>query len=411
MNVITISREYGAGGGEVARRLADLLKWELLDRELLHQAAALEHLPDAELERLDEKAVSLADRFRLHPTHQRYIHGLTEAARQAARRGHVVLVGRGLRHLLGDWPGAFHLRLVAPREWRAQRMALRESWSAAQALAKCLEVERTRARFLRYFFGHAAVSPEQYDLVVNSGRVPLEVILEGVAAAVRESADKEWPGADAAKGQATETGGSGAARLLTLAPELGAGDTGFARTLAVRLKLRVYDPGLLDQEAQGLGLTGAEVEQIDEQPSGIFERFRPRSIHQRCFETMGQITQELAERGNVLLVGRGGSRFWKDQASALHVRLVAPMDKRIRRVMEHYWLREEGARSLITQSDTQRRRFYSACFGADWADPLEYHLTLNTGRLGPLAVDLLAFFAQRHWDGTAAGTAAPRART
>ncbi len=53
MNVITVTREYGAGGYDVARRLAEVLGWELLDRQLLHQAAAVEHLPDAELERLD----------------------------------------------------------------------------------------------------------------------------------------------------------------------------------------------------------------------------------------------------------------------------------------------------------------------------------------------------------------------
>jgi hypothetical protein len=41
MNVITIAREYGAGGGEVARRLADALGWEMLDRELLHRAAEI----------------------------------------------------------------------------------------------------------------------------------------------------------------------------------------------------------------------------------------------------------------------------------------------------------------------------------------------------------------------------------
>ena len=93
MKVVTITREYGAGGGEVAQRLADALGWEVLDRELLHQAAEIEHVPDAELERLDEKAVSMADRFRLHPPHQKYLHGLSEAAHQAAQRGHVVLVG------------------------------------------------------------------------------------------------------------------------------------------------------------------------------------------------------------------------------------------------------------------------------------------------------------------------------
>src|SRR5439155_20044832 len=103
-NVITVSRAYGAGGGETARKLAEALGWELLDRELLHQAAAIEHVPDADLERLDEKALSLADRFRLHPPHQHYIHGLTEAARAAAARGNVILAGRGTRQLLRERP-------------------------------------------------------------------------------------------------------------------------------------------------------------------------------------------------------------------------------------------------------------------------------------------------------------------
>src|SRR5207237_5143249 len=107
-------------GYEHAQRLAEALGWELLDRQLLHQAAAVEHLPDADLERLDEKAISLADRFRLHPPHQRYIHGLTEAARQAAARGNVILVGRGTGQLIPESPDVLHLRLTAPKEWRAR---------------------------------------------------------------------------------------------------------------------------------------------------------------------------------------------------------------------------------------------------------------------------------------------------
>ena len=89
MNVITITREYGAGGGEVARKLAEALGWELLDRELLHQAAEVEHVPDAELERLDEKALTMGDRFRLHPPHEKYLHGLKLAVSSAAERGNV----------------------------------------------------------------------------------------------------------------------------------------------------------------------------------------------------------------------------------------------------------------------------------------------------------------------------------
>src|SRR6185437_16718150 len=160
--------------------------WELLDSELLHQAAAVERVPDAELEPLDEKARSMTDRFRLHPPHQRYMHGLTEAVRQAAIRGRVVLVGRGARQLLDDMPHAFHLRLVAPPDWRIQRMALREGWPMEEAKMRCLEMDRSRDRFMRYFFGAEALQPEQYDLVVNTDRMPLDDVAASVLALMQE---------------------------------------------------------------------------------------------------------------------------------------------------------------------------------------------------------------------------------
>jgi cytidylate kinase len=388
MNAITVSREYGAGGGEVARNLAALLGWELLDRELLHQAAEIEHVPDAELERLDEKAISLADRFRLHPPHQKYLHGLTEAARQAAGRGRVILVGRGTRQLLGEGQTVLHVRLVAPRDWRVARMARMEGWSSEEALARCTAVDRTRERFTRYFFGPDALQPAQYDLVANSGRVPLDDVVALIVALVR---------GDGSSGVTSVSG----PRVLTLARELGAGDTGFAPTLADRLGLRVHDRELLEQEAVRLGVPEAELEKVDEQPAGIFQRFRPGSLYQRYFEALGKLMNELAERGEVLLVGRGGSCYLRDHPRAFHVRLVAPMPVRLRRVMEHRWLREEPARQLIAQSDAQRRSFYVSYFGADWSSPLEYHLTVNSGRLGPLAVDAVAFAAERHWQPTA----------
>jgi cytidylate kinase len=388
VKVVTVSREYGAGGGEVARRLAEVLGWELLDRELLHQAAAVEHVPDADLERLDEKAVSMADRFRLHPPHQQYLHGLTEATRRAAARGNVVLVGRGARHLLGDAPDAFHLRLVAPREWRVRRMAALEAAPPEQVLARCLEADRTRERFTRYFFGAAALRPDQYDLVANTGRVPLDDVASVVAALLRDD------------GVRTPVAGPSGRRVLTLARELGAGDTGFAPTLAERLGLRVWDRDLLEQEAVRLGVPESELEKIDEQPAGIFERFRPGSLHRRYIEALRQLMNELARRGDVLLVGRGGSRFLREDARAFHVRLVAPMPVRVRRVMEHRWVREAPARQLIARSDGQRRRFCESYFGADWADPLEYHVTVNSGRLGPPAVDLVADAAERSWAAT-----------
>jgi cytidylate kinase len=385
MNVITVSREFGAGGYEVAHRLAETLGWELLDRELLHRAAAVEHLPDAELERLDEKAVTLADRFRLHPPHEKYIHGLTEAARQATAKGNVVLVGRGTGQLIPESPNVLHLRLVAPKDWRAQRMARKEGWTLEHAVARCTEEDRSRDRFMRYFFGQEPFRLSRYTMVANTGRIPLDDVVAAVVALLRE---------DLSRGQAPS---QGKGRVLTLSRELGAGDTGFAPTLGERLDLHVYDRALLEQEAARLGVTEDELEQVEEHSAGIFERFRPGSLYQRYFEAIRLLLNELSARGEVLLVGRGGSGFLRDFPRAFHVHLVAPADIRVRRVMEHRWLREGQARQLIARSDAERSGFYQNYFGADWSDPLEYHLTVNSGRLGPSAVDLVAFAAERHW--------------
>jgi cytidylate kinase len=385
MKAITITREYGAGGGEVAKRLAEALGWEVLDRELLHQAAQIEHVPDADLDRLDEKAVSTADRFRLHPPHQKYLHGLTEAARQAAQRGNVVIVGRGSRHLLGDMPEVFHLRLVAPREWRAERMARLEGWSLDQARARCREVDRTRELFARYFFGDPAVQPAQYDLVVNTARVPLEEVTCVVAAIVRPGSAEAISSSPAHR------------RVLTLSRELGAGETQFAAALAERLKMHVYDRELLEQEAVRLGVPEAEIEKIDERPAGIFQRFRPGSIYQRYIEALEKIIRELAQRGDVILVGRGGNYFLRDDPRTFHLRLVAPMPVRLRRVMEYRWVREKVAKKLVAESDAQRRNFSESYFGVDWANSLEYHITVNSGRLGSTALHLVSLATERHW--------------
>jgi cytidylate kinase len=385
MNVITVSREYGAGGYEVAHLLAEQLGWELLDRELLHRAAAIEHLPDAELERLDEKAVSLADRFRLHPPHQRYLHGLTEAARQAAARGNVVLVGRGTGHLLADFPHTLHLRLVAPLQWRAQRMASKEGWSPELALARCAEQDSTRERFNRYFFGEAPFQLWRYDLTFHTGRVQLGDVAACVAAVIR--GEINGPPLPAA-----------GPRVLTLSRELAACEDSLVASLAARLGLTVCDRELLDQEAQRLGVSKAEVEKVDEQPAGIFQRFRPGNLSQRYFETLGQIVTDLAARGNVLLVGRGGNFFLRDHPGAFHVRLAAPPLARVRRMMEHHWMREAPARAVLVASDNQRRRFCEGYFDGDWADPLQYHQTVNAARLGPAAVGAIVQAAVRHWE-------------
>ena len=382
MNVITITREYGAGGGELARRLAESLGWELLDRELLHQAADSERVPDAELERLDEKAISMADRFSLHPPHRHYLHSVKTAAEQAAQRGNVILVGRGARHLLGERAAALHLRLVAPKAWRAA------DGGPGRVVAA------------------AGPGPLHRDGPQPGPLHPLFLRRQsGLPGPVRPGGQHRHGSAGRRRGG----GGSGGTW------EFSGDDRRFRRPprspcraswgpasrasppLATRLAMRVCDRDLLEQEAVRLGIPQGELEKIDERPAGIFQRFRPGSIYQRYFEVLAQLMHELAGQGDVILVGRGGSRLLRDDPRAMHVRLVAAMDVRVRRVMEYRWVRESIAKKLVAESDAQRRSFYESYFGADWCSPLEYHITANSGRLGPAAVDLLALAAERHW--------------
>ena len=76
------------------------------------------------------------------------------------------------------------------------------------------------------------------------------------------------------------------------------------------------------------------------------------------------------------------------------------MPVRVRRVMDYRWVRESVARKIIAHSDAQRRGFYEGYFGVDWTNPLEYQMTVNSGRVGPAAVELLALAATRHWSRT-----------
>jgi cytidylate kinase len=384
MNVITVSHEYGAGASAVARSLAETLGWELLDRELLHQAAAVEHVPDADFERLDEHEIGLLDRFRLHPPHERYLHGLTEAVRLAAERGRVVLVGRGTRQLVGDRPNALHIRVVAPRSWRAERMARQEGWPADEAVTRCMAIDRTRDRFTRYFFGSAASVPAEYDLVANTGLVPLEDVVATALVLVR--------------GGAGEPASSGSGRaVLTLTHERGACDMHFVPTLAERLGLHLYDRELLERGAAQLHVTVAKLAATDERPSGIFRRLLVGDLPERYLDSLRRLMGELAARGGVLLFGRGGSHFLKGDPAAFHVRLVASTRTRLRQVMGERWVRESVARTMIATSDRDRQQYYASYLNADWSDPLEYHLTINSGRLGDKAQDVIAVAARRYW--------------
>jgi CMP/dCMP kinase len=247
-----------------------------------------------------------------------------------------------------------------------------------------VEVDGVRRQFTHFYFGDASIQPAEYDLVANTGRVMPEDVVAVVAAIVGKAA--QLP-AGVARGR----------RVLTLARELGAGDADFARALGERLGLRVWDRELLDREASRMGVPKSEVERIDEHPIAGLGGIPASGIEKRYFEALGHIMKELADQGESLIVGRGGSCFLRDHPWAFHVKLVAPITARKRKISEHRFLKEDQLRKVIAESDAQHRDFYQTYFKADWSSPLDFDMTVNCGRLGPAAVDLAAVAAQCHW--------------
>ncbi len=86
----------------------------------------------------------------------------------------------------------------------------------------------------------------------------------------------------------------------------------------------------------------------------------------------------LAKRGNVILVGRGANVVTRDLPHALHVRLVASLEKRVESIRRIRSMGQPAALELVRKEDRGRRRYLKKYFGADLEDPLLYHLVLNT---------------------------------
>lgn len=90
------------------------------------------------------------------------------------------------------------------------------------------------------------------------------------------------------------------------------------------------------------------------------------------------VIRELAMSEAIVINGRGSQLFLKDYPGALHVSIIAPLETRVKRVMEDFGLNEEAARKRIARYDKSRREFIKKYFKADIQDPMHYDLVINT---------------------------------
>ncbi len=183
--VLTVSREFGSGGGRIAKIVAERLGWKLIDRELIEAIACSAHVDPRVVTRFDERMESWVRRM-----NRRAMRGaalaagvmpedehcfdpevMTEVTRrivkQAHADGHCVIVGRGAQCILQDKADTFHVFVYAPFRDRVCRLRSRLG-SGVNIEERIHAVDGERADYLQQTFGKAWNNPHLYDLMISS---------------------------------------------------------------------------------------------------------------------------------------------------------------------------------------------------------------------------------------------------
>lgn len=173
--VVTISRDLGSGGAEIARRLADRLGVMLYDRQLLDAIAERAKVDRELMARLDERARNVRDSWLFgllsgqNTFLASYRHHLFDVLLCIAQEGGVV-VGRGAHIVLANRE-AFRLRVVGSAECCAARVAAREGIDTAAALARVRQTNKERDEFTYKLVRHHLTEAETFDLVLNTDKL------------------------------------------------------------------------------------------------------------------------------------------------------------------------------------------------------------------------------------------------
>jgi cytidylate kinase len=177
--------------------------------------------------------------------------------------------------------------------------------------------------------------------------------------------------------------------VITLSRHPGSlGDT-IARSLADRLNYRLVERGELVQLAERIG--GSDVAwdrapELRERSPSFWERLNEE--RRRYASVLRRVTTQLAEEGDVVIVGLGAGQLLKGLSHVLRLQIIAPMDVRLERVMERGFddvagpLSRDRARDLIRSRDRDSSGYMRYLFNIDWLEPQHWDLVINTGRFG-----------------------------
>lgn len=169
MAAITISRQMGSLGCGIAKTVAERLGFRMVWREVINQAAVRAGVPEMALAMIDELNL-LGVRPSLE-ARRSYLQAVSQLMIELAAQGRVVIVGRAGQVILRGRADVFHVRVMAPKGLRAERLARSKGISIEAAQAQVEASDRSRFNYLRRYHHVDWENPELYDLVVNTERL------------------------------------------------------------------------------------------------------------------------------------------------------------------------------------------------------------------------------------------------
>src|SRR5690606_19505889 len=162
MAIITVARQMGSLGNEIATDVAQHLNYTLVDQAKLQEAAQAYGMLKSELEEVHEKRPTLVTRY-LTMRHRAYLDMIQTIIYSYARQDNVVLLGRGATVLLSDVPSALHVNIFAPFERRVEVVMAGERVTRPLAEQLVRESDHDRAGYMRYLFDRDWMDPLLYD--------------------------------------------------------------------------------------------------------------------------------------------------------------------------------------------------------------------------------------------------------
>jgi cytidylate kinase len=185
---VTISRQSGSGGHEVAENLREFLQanapnpscpWTTFDRNLVEKVLEDHHLPKRLAQFMPEDHVSdisdaMDELFGLHPSSWTLVEQTAETILRLAELGNVIIIGRGANVVTANLDQVFHVRLVASVDKRAEYMQDSEKITRKAAIQMIAREDRAKARYVSRHYGAEIADPLLYHLVINTERVEFE---------------------------------------------------------------------------------------------------------------------------------------------------------------------------------------------------------------------------------------------